>query len=63
MEDRIMIKGATINTYPGYYIVTVGNKRYKAHSLRGCFKAANGRWPREGELDKFIELVAEIRGD
>jgi len=52
-----MIKGAPISTYPDHYIVMVENKRYKAYSLRGCFKAANGRWPREGELDKFIELV------
>ena len=54
-----MVKGARISTYPDYYIVTVGKKRYKAHTLRGCFKAVNGRWPKEGELDKFVELVAK----
>lgn len=54
-----MIKGARISTYPDHYIIIVGKKRYRAYSIRGCFKAANGRWPRnKAELDKFIELVA-----
>lgn len=55
-----MIKGARVSTNPDYYIVTVGKKRYKAYSLRGCFRAANGRWPKEGELDQFLKMVVKI---
>ena len=55
-----MIKGCQIRVQPdsGDYIVTVGQKKYRCHTLRGCFKAANGRWPEAGELDKFLDLVA-----
>ena len=52
------IKGGQLSTLPDYFIVTVGKKRYKAYSLRDCFKAANGRWPLKGELDKFIDSIA-----
>lgn len=56
-----MIKGAVISTRPetGDYVVTVGKKKYLAHTLRGCFKAANGRWPKDNEMDQFIELIAK----
>lgn len=56
-----MIKGCQIQVRPddGDYIATVGRKKYRCHTIRGCFKAANGRWPRSPEeLDQFIQLVA-----
>lgn len=53
------IRGAIISTQPDYYLVRVGKKLYRAFSLRGCFKAANGRWPGKGELDQFIKLVTK----
>ena len=55
-----MIKGCQLKTRPEEddYIVTVGKKQFKCHTIRGCFKAANGRWPEDqAELDKFIDLV------
>lgn len=51
------IIGARISTNPDCYIVTVGHKRYRTYTLRGCFLAANKRKPEKGEMDRFLELV------
>lgn len=56
------VKGCQITTRPEEddYVATVGRKKYRCHTIRGCFKAANGQWPKnQAELDKFIELVAK----
>lgn len=55
----MIIQGAVISTLPNWYIVTVGKKRYKAQTLRACFKAANGRMPKnDKEMDRFLKKVA-----
>lgn len=61
----MIVKGCIISTQPDFYIVTVaGGKRYKARSIRGCFKAANGRMPKgEKELGRFIKKVVYGEGE
>ncbi len=57
-----MIKGCSVRVRPeeGDYIATVGKKKFLCHTIRGCFKAANGRWPEDQEeVDQFIELVVK----
>ena len=54
------IKGCEFHTRPETddYLAVVNGKKYKCSTIRGCFKAANGRWPKDqAELDKFINLV------
>lgn len=49
-----------INLETDDYTVTVGDKKYRCHTLRGCFKAVHGRWPEDsGEMDKFIEEIVK----
>lgn len=53
------IRGCQISTRPEQddYIATVDGKQYRCHSIRGCFKAANGRWPKDlEETNRFIEI-------
>jgi len=58
-----MLKGCHFHIRPETddYIAEVDGKQYRCHSIRGIFKAANGRWPKDlEETNKFIEI--SIRG-
>ena len=61
MADKI--RGCEFHTRPETddYLAVVNGKKYKCSTIRGCFKAANGRWPKDlEEVNQFIEL--SVRG-
>lgn len=62
-KTKSNIRGCNWRTSPEEddYIAEVDGKKFKCHSIRGIFKAANGRWPDSlEEVNEFIEI--SVRG-